>query len=274
MPSGSTDELGSDSPCTPTGNGIPASGSRDVFTSWLRGPSTPASRRSSRTWERNANGIPQSGSRDGAPVRALTPTRRLHDWVRSKPAREKQTIDLTCRSARRNLTEEEPDHAWGRIRQAGPAGRAYRKGHLLGPLWLLKTMTGSVAPRVLPWALLAIPYTVCMRHYVFSKPQNELIAHPYAYQFILLTSGFCLVFRLNQSLTRYWEARSAAQNASSKWFDGLAMLLAFDENDDSPDDPSSFQSEEELETTARFGRSMLHLFSLLHALACVPPSLT
>lgn len=146
----------------------------------------------------------------------------------------------------------------------GPVGTTYFKGHIFGPVLLLLHLSGSVIPRVLPWAGAAVPYAVLMRRYYFyyemgsgqtANHVNELVLHPFAYQAIMLTSGFCLVFRLNQSLQRYWEARTAAQSAASKWADGLVMMLAFDEDEQRADD------------CARFGRACLHLVSLLHAVA-------
>ena len=88
--------------------------------------------------------------------------------------------------------------------------------------------------------------------------ERFLFIHPYAYQGILLSSGFGLVFRLNQSYSRYWEARSAVQSASAKWIDGLAMSLAFDDE--------SLTSEVDAKHKA-FARCVLHLASLLHAAA-------
>lgn len=172
------------------------------------------------------------------------------------------------RTSRRQLdtTQAVP----GRPMPTGPAGTSYFKGHLLGPLLLLKKLRGSVFARVIPWACLAVPYTVLMRRFFFrydegtgqtANQANELLLHPYAYQMILTSTGFTLVFRLNQSLSRYWEARSQAQQCSSKWTDALTMILAFDEDQaGATPDPADM---------ARFGRCILHLLSLMHALAMI-----
>ena len=158
-------------------------------------------------------------------------------------------------------------------RHRGP-GRPYRKG-VCGPLLLLCQVWGSVVPRVLPWAVLAAVYTALLHssvtcnvwpaycsngHPSFEREDRPfLFVHTYGYQAVLLASGFGLVFRLNQSLARYWEARTASQNFASKWCDVILMALAFDEEVDAA-------------TAARkqcdaWGRCLLHLMSLLHAIA-------
>lgn len=114
---------------------------------------------------------------------------------------------------------------------------------------------------------MAAGYTVAIHHSISCQHWPSLCAlegerflfiHPYAYQGILLSSGFGLVFRLNQSYSRYWEARSAVQSASAKWIDGVAMSLAFDDESlTSAVDPKH----------AGFARCVLHLASLLHAIA-------
>ena len=53
--------------------------------------------------------------------------------------------------------------------------------------------------------------------------RRVLLHSSHAYQIILVCSGFALVFRLNLSHARYWEARTAVQNCSAKWLDG-AMI--------------------------------------------------
>ena len=61
--------------------------------------------------------------------------------------------------------------------------------------------------------------------------ESFFFIHPYAYQIILVCSGFALVFRLNLSHARYWEARTAVQNCSAKWLDGAMMALSFDDDE-------------------------------------------
>ena len=158
--------------------------------------------------------------------------------------------------------------------RVGPA-KTYAKGGYLGPFSLLSAVRHSALPRVLPFAAFACAYTIVLKVWVTCSvwpsycgngdPVNEvrddllLIVHPYAYQPIMLSSGFGLVFRLNQSLARYWEARSAAQTMASKWADGIMMALAFDEETD----PIVAHGH----NGAAFARAIVHLGSLLHATA-------
>merc|ERR1712198_364356 len=102
-------------------------------------------------------------------------------------------------------------------------------------------LTSTVLVRVLPWAAVAAAWTVAI-DYVFlcqawptlcnEEDGTFFFIHPYAYQGILLSSGFALMFRLTQSYARYWEARSAMQNACAKWLDGVNMSLVFDDDGD------------------------------------------
>ena len=134
----------------------------------------------------------------------------------------------------------------------------------------LFTLAGSALPRVLPWAAIAAVYTGLLHHYIACdvwpsfcanghpnfKGDTEnsfLFVHTYSYHAILFASGFFLVMRLNQSMARYWEARSSVANMAAKWLDGAIMALAFDEAPTKTSQP------------AEFGRAVLHLASLLHA---------
>lgn len=123
-------------------------------------------------------------------------------------------------------------------------------------------------PRVLPFAVLGAIYTSFIQWRVACKlwptycAANDLplfFIHPYPYQAVLLCSGFCLVFRLNQSLARFWEARTATQNMSAKWLDGIMMCVRFDAPDDTQDRRNGEHKE--------FARCIVHLASLLHAAA-------
>jgi len=97
-------------------------------------------------------------------------------------------------------------------------------------------------------------------HYNHEDSGKFLFMHTYAYQAILLASGFGLVFRLNQSLARYWEARSALQNMAAKWCCGVMMTAHMDEE-------AHDEKQLEEKQSAAFARTLLHLTSLLHATA-------
>jgi hypothetical protein len=148
--------------------------------------------------------------------------------------------------------------------------RPYQKG-FCGTIILLRHLSGSAFPRVLPWALLASAYTAMLHttvscnvwptfcsngHPSFEREDRPfLFVHTYSYHAILLASGFGLVFRLNQSLARYWEARSASQNMAAKWCDVALMALTFDE-EDAPDVAESKQCD-------TWARCFLHLMCRL-----------
>ena len=156
---------------------------------------------------------------------------------------------------------------------ASPA-RTYQKG-LCGSLLLLRHLSGSAVPRVVPWAALAACYTAVLHSYVSCNvwptfcsnghPSFEregrpfLFVHTYSYHAILLASGFGLVFRLNQSLSRYWEARTASQNMAAKWCDVALMALAFD-----AEYTATTAADKQCDA---FARCFTHLMSLLHATA-------
>lgn len=126
-----------------------------------------------------------------------------------------------------------------------------------------------VIPRTLPWACLAAGYTAAI-HFTLScqhwpslcamNGESFFFIHPYAYQIILVCSGFALVFRLNLSHARYWEARTAVQNCSAKWLDGAMMAMSFDDDEGFADSSAQRQH-------AIFASCVLHLASLLHGTA-------
>uniref|UniRef100_A0A7S0LBB2 Uncharacterized protein n=1 Tax=Coccolithus braarudii TaxID=221442 RepID=A0A7S0LBB2_9EUKA len=161
----------------------------------------------------------------------------------------------------------------------GPA-RTYAEGGVFVRTYLLFRYLGNSAiSRALPWAIIAAGYAVvleltmscnfwpsfCANSQGTPSPdasdKDFFFQHTYAYQAILSTTGLCLVFRLNQSLMRYWEARSSTQAMAAKWADALLMCLAFDEPADPPADHALAQE------AAAFARSIVHLSSLLHAIA-------
>ena len=157
----------------------------------------------------------------------------------------------------------------------GPAPTYDKRHGAFGWLALLLSLHYGAMSRVFLWALVGMGYTIALHETISCQvwpaycanghPQFQasvhkfLIIHPFAYQAIMISSGFGLVFRLSQSLARYWEARTAAQQMSSKWLDGVAMSIAFDEEAD-PEVSKAKQCPE-------FARSISHLGSLLHACA-------
>lgn len=125
---------------------------------------------------------------------------------------------------------------------------------------------------------------------------NLFVVNPYPYQLFAYLVGFMLVFRSNFGYGRYWEALDAVQRMGSKWLDGACMAVAFDAKADkggyspylqssyvsglngasSPringngGSPSTDQDDEKPSQGIdhpHFFEEVLHLFSLLHALA-------
>ena len=84
--------------------------------------------------------------------------------------------------------------------------------------------------------------------------------HPYPYQLFAYLVGFVIIFRTQQSYQRFWEARTALQQMSSKWIDSIVMSLAFDR-------PLEYGSYEIFFDHVKFAYRLVEYMSLLHALA-------
>ena len=94
--------------------------------------------------------------------------------------------------------------------------RRYGKA-LPGGLELLFRGYGSGVPRALPFGVLAAVYVALLESYQddWAGGTDEmgdlgLFAHPYPYAVVAFITGFGLIFRLNFSYQRYWEAPRAA----------------------------------------------------------------
>lgn len=150
-----------------------------------------------------------------------------------------------------------------------PVGPSYRIAGAKGcfsPHVLLRC-TGSSVVNAIPFAVVSAVYTVLLHQYRTCQlwpsacPADDLLfIHPYPLQGILILSGLGLVFRVNQSLSRYWEARTGMQNASSKWMDGIVMAVSMD--DETSVGPGKLQ-----ESHRQFSNAAVHLGSLLHGVA-------
>ena len=94
--------------------------------------------------------------------------------------------------------------------------RRYGKA-LPGGLELLFRGYGSGVPRALPFGIVAAVYVALLESYQddWAGGTDEmgdlgLFAHPYPYAVVAFITGFGLIFRLNFSHQRYWEAPRAA----------------------------------------------------------------
>lgn len=73
----------------------------------------------------------------------------------------------------------------------------------------------------------------------------------------------CAVCRSNLSYGRYWEGRSQLQQMTSKLTDCVVMALKFDRESIPKENPSEAQ----LKDHQWFRDTMIHLVSLMHAVA-------
>lgn len=68
--------------------------------------------------------------------------------------------------------------------------------------------------------------------------------------------GFLVVFRTSQSYNRFWDGCTATHKMRAEWFDACSALISFCRH-----------SEESYVKINRFQRLLVHLFSMLHAVA-------
>mmetsp|Transcript_6724 Transcript_6724/g.23459 ORF Transcript_6724/g.23459 Transcript_6724/m.23459 type:complete len:254 (-) Transcript_6724:50-811(-) len=114
---------------------------------------------------------------------------------------------------------------------------------------------GSAFPRSFVFALMSGLAAAAFHHWARESIQDAW-EHPYPFAAFASVVGFILVFRINNSYNRYWQARLEVQHISSKLVDTVSFLLAFDEMTDQGGSNNRLL----------FRRRMVHLVSLLHAL--------
>ena len=133
--------------------------------------------------------------------------------------------------------------------------RQYAKG-VPGGLLLLISWQGSTLPRSALFGAVAAVHGCLMEHF-FGEFTRDLFVHTYPYHVLAFITGFGLVFRLQLSMQRYWEARSSMQAMAAKWGDAALQVLAFDEEAEG----------EASRDGVAFRAHLVHLFSLLHCVA-------
>lgn len=111
------------------------------------------------------------------------------------------------------------------------------------------------------------------------RAREEFIEHPYAFQLFAYLLGFLMVFRTNFAYQRYWEAMGMVQAMGAKWLDGALMGITFDAggsnntplleglSEDGSQRPHPKFGIKGGPAHAEFGADVVHLCSLLHALA-------
>lgn len=132
-------------------------------------------------------------------------------------------------------------------------------------VYFLRRYQGSVAPRVVPLAVVVGLFGVFIKEYV---GQNKWLdddrfgrrfEHPFAIEAMALLLGYVLVLRTNIAVNRYMEAIQNLTEMTSKWVHCYEFMLAFDR--------ASEQQNGRHEEHQEFRLRMLHYFSLLSALA-------
>lgn len=126
---------------------------------------------------------------------------------------------------------------------------------------LLFKVYGSAFPRALPFSLLSALLAGLLRAYA-SEAVDSQLRHPYPYQAFAFIVGFMIVFRSNLGYQRYWEGRTSLTLMTSKLTDAVVQVLTFDQGT-LPDAPTPDQAE----AASRFRDNIVHLVSLLHAVA-------
>lgn len=88
--------------------------------------------------------------------------------------------------------------------------------------------------------------------------EGKWFLSPMPYSVFTSFLSFVIVFRCNNSLSRYWEARTSVAQASARWMDACMQLILLDEGLDAVEASGE---------TLAWRQRILHLFSLLHAVA-------
>jgi predicted membrane chloride channel (bestrophin family) len=136
---------------------------------------------------------------------------------------------------------------------------------------LLFRAFGSPFPRTIPFAILSVALTVALQlAKEWKLVMMQAFGHPYPFQVYAFVIGFLAVFRTNHALARFMEARTEVETMGSKWADCVMMLQAFDGGTTGArtwEPGRRFENHEPSEGTDEFIARIVHLMSLLHALA-------
>ncbi|KAF4683812.1 Zinc finger, RAN-binding domain containing 2 [Perkinsus olseni] len=105
--------------------------------------------------------------------------------------------------------------------------------------------------------------------FLFARENLEVVAnqleHPFALQIYTYIFGFVVVFRTKMAYDRYWEAMTNLSLMVSKWGDAFMQLVAFSNATIEGADVASRPAV--AEDLYKFQRDLIHLFSLMSALA-------
>ena len=134
---------------------------------------------------------------------------------------------------------------------------------------LLLIFSGSALPRAVAPAIFSA-LLAALFEAAFPDPfLDRIFVHPYPYQVFATILGFAVVFRLSQAYARYWEGITHTRMMSAKWGDAALEVLSFDCHVKPAAMPDGTPETETLAGTRRlFYATIVHRFSLMHALAC------
>jgi len=129
----------------------------------------------------------------------------------------------------------------------------YHEGYLGVSPSLLFRVRGSVVPKAMVWALPCM--LVAMGLFVYWGEVDDTTSSSVGqawtgYSFIL---GFLIVFRMQISYTRYWEACTMTNEMRGEWLDAFCSLCSFCTRDETKHDQ-----------IYRFKGLLMRLLSLLH----------
>merc|ERR1711939_1197098 len=140
--------------------------------------------------------------------------------------------------------------------------------------WFL-SIHGSSIPRALPPALLCATLTFVLNYFFHDelfthRKPNDFLQHPYAHQVYAVVCGFMMVFRNQIAYGRFWEARTMFATMQSKWLDAVQQAFIFDDmHKSAAGTPTPRTGDGDDDDSAEYRKRMLHLFSVLHAMACI-----
>ena len=159
-----------------------------------------------------------------------------------------------------------------------PAAGAYRRVamiHYPKRYWglpLAFRWFGSPFPRTIPFVALSVGLTTALQLAgEWKRTIVDAFGHPYPFQVYAFVIGFLVVLRTNHALARFMEARGAVEQMQSKLADAALMLQAFDGvaggDEKKTDDGRRFGARAPPDGSDAFIARIVHLLSLLHALA-------
>ena len=133
---------------------------------------------------------------------------------------------------------------------------------------LIFRVHGSPFPRTIPFAVLSVSITTALQASEDLKSDIvKAFGHPYPFQVYAFVIGFLVVLRTNHALARFMEARSHVQWMGSKWADAVVMLAAFDGVTSGRRGAPKTSQDAPNEGSDLFVARLVHLMSLMHALA-------